>query len=41
VISCWGLIPIGWAAIALGGHHMPRRTRPILEPPDANFPVAA
>jgi hypothetical protein len=25
LISCWGLIPIGWAAVALGGHHVPAR----------------
>ena len=25
LISCWGLIPIGWAAVALDGRRLPRR----------------
>jgi putative heme transporter len=25
LISCWGLIPIGWAAVALGGRRLPRK----------------
>lgn len=27
LISCWGLIPVGWAAIALGGRQLPRFRR--------------
>lgn len=28
LISCWGLIPVGWAAIALAGPSVPRRVAP-------------
>jgi putative heme transporter len=32
LISCWGLIPIGWAAVALGGRHLPRKVNVLAAP---------